>query len=218
MAKVRVLVAENTDIALTGILSILSGYRTIEVTDTASTSAETLKLYKSGTPDICLVSNSLPDLDIHHFMMKISDIDEKASVILMADKIGINHLNAALKAGINGCILKNIEKKKLRDFILEAATGEKVFSNEISTLMRDRYADLAQNKPVAKPFSQITKRESEVLQLIVDGYTSQEIAKLLYISPRTVETHRSNLMQKLKIKNTAALVRFALEEGPFSKT
>lgn len=218
MAKVRVLIAENTDIALTGILSILSGYRTIEVTDSASTSAEALKLYKSGTPDVCLLSNSLPDLDIHHFMLKVSDIDENASVILMADKIDINHLNAALKAGINGCILKNIEKKKLRDFILEAAEGEKVFSTEISTLMRDRYADLAQNKPVSKPFSQITKRESEVLQLIVDGYTSQEIAKLLYISPRTVETHRSNLMQKLKIKNTAALVRFALEEGPFSKT
>ncbi|MDX1592241.1 MAG: LuxR C-terminal-related transcriptional regulator, partial [Balneolaceae bacterium] len=89
------------------------------------------------------------------------------------------------------------------------------FGKSVSQLMIGRYADQAK-KTSSKPVRQITKREREILKLIVEGYTSPEIAKILYISTRTVETHRSNLMNKLELKNTAALVRFALEEANLS--
>ncbi|MDX1617807.1 MAG: response regulator transcription factor, partial [Balneolaceae bacterium] len=90
--------------------------------------------------------------------------------------------------------------------------GQQVFSEPISKLITDSYLNKsdAGNNDLAL---NITKREREILALIVDGYTSQEIANKLYISPRTVDTHRFNLMQKLDIKNTAGLVRFALKNN-----
>jgi DNA-binding NarL/FixJ family response regulator len=218
MATTRVLIAESTDISRFGILRILSEYSSIEITDTALTASEAEKIFKSKKPDVCLVSNSLAELDIHTFMKNLFSISKDAKVVILTDKVDLTHLNTALEAGVTGYLLKSIKKDELKKFVIDAASGKKVFSQTFNSLMSDRYADLAQNKSDSKPLDQITKRETEVLQLIVDGYTSQEIAKILYISPRTVETHRSNLMQKLKIKNTAALVRFALEEGSFSKS
>ncbi len=218
MAKVRVLIAESSDITRYGIIGILKEDSSIEVAVTANTAPNAENLYKSEKPDLCLVSNSLNELNIQVFMKNLLSIDKNAKVVLLTDNLEIAHLNVALEAGISGCLLKSIEKEELKDSIRQAVNGKKVFCQGFNSLMSNRYADLAQNRSDSTLLDQITKRETEVLQLIVDGYTSQEIANILYISPRTVETHRSNLMQKLKIKNTAALVRFALEEGTFSKS
>lgn len=218
MAKTTVLIAESTDIILSGLLTILNNSHSIEVVDTAATSDEAVRLYAKQRPDLCLLSSGLKDLNIHMFMQKILAKDDDARVVLLTDEIDINYLNQALQAGVAGCLLKNIKKQKLRDSLVSAAAGERVFSSSISSLMTDLYADLKHNNSSKKPIDQITKRESEVLQMIVKGHTSHEIAKILYISPRTVETHRSNLLQKLNIKNTASLVRYALEEGNFPQT
>lgn len=215
MAKTTVLIAESTDITLSGLLAILNNSRSIEVIDTAATSDEAVRLYAKQRPDLCLLSSGLKDLNIHTFMQEILAKDEDARVVFLTDEIDINYLNQVLKAGVAGCLLKNIKKQKLKDSLASAAAGERVFSSSISSLMTDLYADLTHNNSKKKPFDRITKRESEVLQMIVKGHTSHEIAKILYISPRTVETHRSNLLQKLNIKNTAGLVRYALEEGNF---
>jgi len=217
MSKTKILIAESADIPLFGLLAILNNCRSMEVLDTAATSDEAVKLYAKRLPDLCLVSSGLKGLNIHTFMQKLLAEDENAKVVLLTDEIDINYLNQALKAGVSGCLLKNIKKQKLRDLLISAAAGERVFSSSISNLMTDLYADLAHKNSRKKPFDVITKRENEVLQMIVKGHTSHEIAKILYISPRTVETHRSNLLQKLNIKNTAGLVRFALEEGNFSQ-
>ncbi|MEX1062305.1 MAG: response regulator transcription factor [Balneolaceae bacterium] len=216
MAKVRVLIAESSDIALSGILTILNGSRTIDIAETAQSAPEALRLYVKIQPDICLISNTLKNLNISEFMQKIFSTNNEARVIILTDSINVTLLNQALKAGVSGCLSKSIDKKKFREAIQSAAQGEKVFSDSVSSLMTERYARITQNRSGQKTLEQITKREAEILQLIVDGYTSQEIAKLLFISPRTVETHRSNLLQKLKIKNTAGLVRYALQEGHLS--
>jgi DNA-binding NarL/FixJ family response regulator len=218
MAKVRVLIAESTDITRVGLVGILKGDQSFEIAGTVKSAPEAEKAYKSAKPDICLVSDTLNELDIGIFMQHLLDTDKHARVVMLTDNTDISQLNCALKAGVVGYLLKSIGTEELRNSILNASRGKKVFSQSFNSLMSDRYADLTQSNSDSNPMDQITKRETEVLQLIVDGYTSQEIAKLLYISPRTVETHRSNLMQKLKIKNTAALVRFALEEGSFTRT
>lgn len=216
MAKTKVLIAENTDIALFGLLAILNNSRSIEVLNTAATLEEMIQMYEKQQPDLCLISSSLEDLNLHTFMQKLLAKDEEAKVVVLTDNIDIHYLNQALKAGVVGCLLKNIERQNLKDLILSAAAGEKVFSSSISRLMTKLYADQAHKNSKKKPFDLITKRETEVLQMIVKGHTSQEIAGMLYISPRTVETHRSNLLQKLNIRNTAGLVRYALKEGNFS--
>lgn len=212
MDKIRVIVADATDIARIGVVTILNEYRSLEVVSTAITADEVCCKYEKLRPDVCLISSNINDLNLHQIMSRLRQVDKSPAVIVLTYSADLTHLNQALKAGVSGYLLKSIGKTELKNAVLSAAKGEKVFSNPVTKLMTNRYADLAQKRePI--DIDLITKREREVLQLIVDGYTSQEIAKLLYISPRTVETHRSNLLHKLNIKNTAALVKYAMEEG-----
>lgn len=215
MAEIRVLIAESSDITLSGILAILQGYPAIAVTGTARTASDALRIHARESCDLLLLSDTLKDLRLDDFMQKLQRTGSRTRVILLVDSISIIRLNQALKAGVSGCLTKTIKKRELQNALIASASGERVFSESVASLMSGRYADLARSRRRGK-LEQITRREAEVLQLIVDGYTSQEIANILYISPRTVETHRSNLLQKLNIKNTAGLVKFALEQGRFT--
>jgi DNA-binding NarL/FixJ family response regulator len=145
-------------------------------------------------------------------MEGLKKANPEPGVIVLTHSTDFSHLNQSLKAGVRGYIGKNITSDELIDVVREVSTGNKAFSKSASQLMAGRYADIAKKSTTA-PKKRITKREREILKLIVEGYTSAEIAKSLYISTRTVETHRSNLMGKLNLKNTAALVRFAMEEN-----
>jgi DNA-binding NarL/FixJ family response regulator len=148
-------------------------------------------------------------------MQKLKAINNGARVVVLTNSTEISHLNQSLKTGVKGYLTKTISESELIEAVNSVANGKQAFGKSISQLMIGKYADLAKNGSNTNR-RQITKREREVLKLIVDGYTSSEIAKLLFISPRTVETHRSNLMNKLEIKNTAALVRYALEDADLS--
>ena len=163
-------------------------------------------------PDVSLVSIPLPRMSPSDLLKTALGRNREERVIMMIDQVDIHLVNRLLKAGAIGCITNNIEKKKLRQIIIKAAAGERVFSSNISSLITGNYVDLLSSRTAEGERRQLTDREREILELIVEGYTSQEIAETLFISPRTVETHRSNLLQKLKIRNTAGLVRYALEE------
>ncbi len=211
MAQVRVLIADSTDVMLAGLKSIFKSSRSIDVIGTAQSASEAIKAILKDEPDVSLITRNLEDLNIHEFMEALQKKLDESRVVLLSDRLDITHLNQALKAGVAGYLMNNISKRNLTAAVKSAAEGEKVFSNSISSLMANLYADQA-GPTKGQPMSPITKREAEVLQLIADGYTSQEIANLLYISPRTVETHRSNILSKLNMKNTAELVRYALEQ------
>ena len=125
-----------------------------------------------------------------------------------------NYLNQVLRIGVLGYLLKNSAKNELLEGVRKVAEGESVFSESVAKLMTERYITKTRSGYESQQQSAgITSREQEILKLIAAGLTSQEIADKLYISVRTVETHRANLMQKLKLKNTAALVRYAFEHG-----
>ena len=122
-----------------------------------------------------------------------------------------SHITRMLQVGAMGYILKNTGKKELTEAIKTVASGESYFAKEASEVIMRR---LMKNKSLQKgKFAnvELTKREKEVLKLIAEENTNHEIADKLFISPRTVDTHRRNLLQKLKVKNTAGLVKYAIQ-------
>ena len=145
-------------------------------------------------------------------MTELEKITDEPRVIVLTHSTELTHLNQSLKAGVKGYLTKNASSNELIDSIIEVGEGRQAFGKSASQLMIGKYADSAKRSP-SKGKKLITKREREIVKLIVQGYTSAEIANLLFISTRTVETHRSNLMNKLELKNTAALVRYAMEEN-----
>lgn len=211
MGHTKIIIAENQDIYRSGLISILQNRCEFKIADSVKSGSDLIKSYRKNPESVCIISSSLSDSNIHELMKELHKINQYAQAIVITQSNEISHLHQSLKAGVMGYLTKNGSENELSAIIKSVADGNQAFGKSISDLMVGKYADIAQRgKPISK--NNITKREREVLKLIVEGYTSAEIAKRLYISVRTVETHRSNLMSKLEIKNTAALVRYALEE------
>lgn len=215
MKTIPILLADSLDIFRKGLETIISENKEYNLLGSAVSGKSLIKKFRKHPEAICIISSTVADLNIHEIMQKLKVINDGAKVIVLTNSTDISHLNQSLKTGVKGYLTKTISEEELKEAVNSVANGKQAFGKSISQLMIGKYAELAKNGPSTKR-KQITKREREVLKLIVDGYTSSEIAKFLFISPRTVETHRSNLMNKLEIKNTAALVRYALEDAELS--
>ncbi len=211
MKQIPVLIADKFDISRSGISTILENSPATTLIEAVKSAEMLVSVYESNPSSICVISTNIQDSNIHDLMSELKKVNDDPKVIVISNTADLSHLNQALKAGVSGYLTKNISSRELVDSIKSAKKGERAFSKSVSKLIVGKYADFT--KKGASVAKTITNREKEILNLIVDGYTSAEIAEMLYISPRTVETHRANLMQKLKIKNTAGLVRYALEEG-----
>lgn len=157
---------------------------------------------------ICLFERSAIGSDIDTFLIKLHGTAPDAKTVLLVLPGDINQMRAAIGSGIHGLFTHLCSSGEIIRMLTEVSSGSNFYSthvtNAIISTIQNQHSQQINSK------TNITKRENEILTLIVNGYTSAEIAEKLFISPRTVETHRSNLMTKLKLKNTAELVKFAL--------
>lgn len=210
MAPTSVLIADDHEIVRYGISTFLSSSEDIEIVGEASTGEECIELFKKTNPDICLLDIGMPDKNGIETARLIRSLNKETKILILSMHINKQILNDVLEAGINGYLLKNTDKADILNGIRAIMKGQQVFSDPISDLMKESYLNKSYTRP-KKSHHEITNREQEILKLIVDGFTSKEIAQKLYISPRTVDTHRANLMQKLELNNVAELVRYAIE-------
>jgi DNA-binding NarL/FixJ family response regulator len=213
---INVLLADDHYIVRYGIASILRSVPDIHVIAEASDGREAVMMYIKYRPDVCIIDISMPVMNGFETTREILEVSEAAKIIVMTMHLNEEYLNQVLSAGASGYLLKNTSKHDLINAVRRVYNGEKVFSNSVSDLLTQSYIRQSKkpgDESEPKKIIRITKREREILKMIADGQTSQVIAKKLYISPRTVDTHRANLMQKLNAKNSAALVRFAVEKG-----
>jgi DNA-binding NarL/FixJ family response regulator len=211
MEPVKILIAEGHDIYRHGISSIFRDNGKFVVLHSGRTGQELLNFYEANRDAICLISSNIPDSNVHNIMQELREINRQVRAVVLTHSTELSHLNQALKAGVKGYLSKNVSAEELINVTLDVASGKQAFGKSISQIMIGKYTDIAKRSSSSNKKG-ITKREREVLKLIVEGHTSSEIADVLFISTRTVETHRSNLMNKLELKNTAALVRYAIEE------
>lgn len=210
MAAISVLIADDHEIVRYGISTYLSSSKDIEIVGEASTGEECIELFKEAHPDVCLLDIGMPNKNGIETAKTIRSLEEDTKILILSMHINKQILSDVLEAGINGYLLKNTDKADILHGIRAIMKGQQVFSDPISDLMKESFLN-KNYKRDSKDNNEITNREYEILQLIVDGLTSKEIAEKLYISPRTVDTHRANLMQKLELNNIAELVRYAIE-------
>ncbi len=206
----HVLIATQSDILREGICTIIHENYSDCTIKTVSNSNEIISLYKDYPQALCLLTSSALEMDICSVIEKLDEINHHKKTILMLHSTNLDNIENALRAGVNGLFTHHCPSDVFIKILNEVTSGKNSYGHAVSELIMNNYRNKQSETPA--PRKQITKRESEVLSLIVRGYTSAEIAEKLFISPRTVETHRCNLMAKLKIKNTAALVRFAMLE------
>lgn len=212
MEKITVLIADDHEILRYGISTYLASAEDIEITGEASTGDECLQLFEEQRPQVCVLDISMPGKNGIETAKAIREIDENAKILILSMHVDTKILSDVLGAGINGYLLKSTEKNDLLNGIRSVVKGQQVFSKPIANMLAESFIK-KDTTFTSDNNADLTKREKEILQLIVQGMTSREIAGELYISPRTVDTHRANLMGKLEIKNTAELVRYALQNN-----
>lgn len=212
MATQSIIIADALELFREGVrytLSNIPGYQVVQVTGSAS---GLITAFEQHPDALCIAGSSIQDMNIRELLAALRKIDREPKLIVVNHSSGIKHLDIALKTGVNGYITRYTRAEELVTTVSEVLAGKNYYCKSVTNHMIGKYKEATS----AKSYT-ITKREQEILGFIVKGNTSSEIAKKLYISPRTVETHRANLLRKLKLKNTAALVRYAVQGEHFLK-
>lgn len=204
---IKVVIADDHEIVRIGIRRILSIHERIQLLAEASDGEEAILLVKEYYPHVVLLDINMPKLDGIEAAKHIKDNFPDVIVLILTAFEDFRFIERALEVGADGYLSKDISPQFLVEAIYKALQGERVFSRSILNVI-ERPSTI--DKEEENPNITITKREQEILNYVALGKTSQEIADILNISLRTVQTHRSNIMQKLGIKTASGLVRFAV--------
>ncbi len=211
--KYRVVIVEDHAIIREGLRSLLSSGKEFDIVGEAEDGREAIRCIQNLKPDLVLTDLSMPRLDGMDMIETVKKQSPGTKVIALTVHKGEEYVLATLKAGADGYVLKESSYAELLMAIRSVLKGKHYLSPEISGTLIDGYIDGRKSVKIQSIRETLTKREREILKLIGEGNKNKEIADQLYISVNTVEKHRSNLMEKLNVHSTAALVALAIEKG-----
>ncbi len=210
--SLRILLVDDHRMFTGGLNALLDNEPDLEVVATACDGREAVKAALDLEPDVSVMDVSLPGLSGVEATRQIAAARPKVKVLCLSMHRERQYLRAALEAGAAGYVLKDQAPEELLKAIRCVAGGATYLCPEMAATAVDDYrADLLGHKAAIDPI--LTDRERQVLQLVADGLTSQMIASLLFVSERTVATHRQHLMEKLDIHSVAGLTKYAIRQG-----
>lgn len=214
MKKVNILIADDHDLFRCGLKEILLSFDFVNTILEASDGIDVIKFIenKNEQIDILILDIQMPLLNGFETIKKVRLINTKVKVIILTMMIQENIMAQMLKEDINGFLLKNASKNELKETLISVIEKGHSFSEEMIQVMHQAYLNkkyIKQNKNYIK----LSERENEILHLICQEKTANEIAEELNISPRTVEVHKQNLMEKTQTRNTVGLVLYAIRNG-----
>jgi len=211
MSAIKVVLVDDHQLIRMGITALLNSENDVEVIGEVNSAKDVLKSIESMKPDLVLMDISLDDGDGIILTKEICKRDKDVKVIMLSMHVKEDFIQRSIKAGASGYILKDSPKEELIKAIKVVAGGGQYFAAEVSQLMVSSYVTKAGDFTNQKrKTSGLTNREIEIIRLLSDGLSNQKIADILGISHRTVDTHRTNIMQKVKVKNVAELVKYAI--------
>jgi two-component system, NarL family, response regulator NreC len=185
----------------------------VEVIGEAGDGREAVRLAKSLEPNIVIMDIGMPLLNGLDAAAQIIRDNERIRVIILSMHTDESYIIRALDAGARGYLLKDNADEDIERAIRSVATGRPFFSPSIAQTLLEDYLNLMRERKVQDSYELLTEREREVLQLLAEGKSNKEAATVLNLSPHTIETHRTNLMQKLGLHNTAEIVLYAVRKG-----
>ena len=212
MSAVRILVADDHGVVRKGLRLILERHDGLEVIGEAADGREAVRLAEELSPDIVIMDVGMPRLNGIDATAQILHRNPRAGVIILSMHSDEGYIVRALSAGAKGYLLKDSAEEDLIQAVRIVAQGRPFFSPRITQTLLDDYVRQLRQKGLQDSYDLLTEREKEVLQLISEGKSNKEVATILDLSVYTVETHRTNLMQKLNLHNTAEIVLYAVRK------
>ena len=213
MRKIRVLVVDDHTVVRDGICALLAVVGDIEVVGEAANGSEALKMVKELEPNVVLMDVAMPIMGGLEATRRICKQFPKTKVLVLTQYDDKEYVFPVIEAGAAGFISKAAASSELALGIRSVYYGDSYLSPSVAKLLVEDYQQPGGGRVSRDPYEQLTDRERDVFKLVAEGYTTQEIADMLVISPKTVEGHKTNLMAKLGIHNRIDLVKYALRKG-----
>jgi DNA-binding NarL/FixJ family response regulator len=208
----RLMLADDHQIVRQGLRAILQAVPDFELVGEAADGLEAVRLVERLRPDVLVLDLMMPKLSGLEVARQVTRRAPRPRVVILSMHSNEAYVQEALSAGALGYVVKDAGAEELVQAIRAVSMGRRYFSRPLTEEAVEAYARKAGGSP-PDPYHQLTAREREVLHLTAEGHSGADIAERLFISPRTVETHRANLMRKLGVRNQKELVRYAVQRG-----
>ncbi len=196
-----------------GLRSLLEAQPGLNVIGDAANGRDAVRQVAQLCPDVAILDIAMPEVNGIEAARQIREVCPATQVIILSMHGTAGHIVQALQVGARGYLLKASASSEVVNAVRAVKTGHRYLSQVVSDRVIDDYLDQNELREAKYPLVRLSPREREILQLVVEGNTSAEIAGILGLSPKTVETYRSQLMQKLGISDLPSLVKFAIQHG-----
>jgi len=207
----NVILAEDDNLVRDGIRLLLETHEGFNVIGEAHNGLEAIRLLKLGNkPDVIVADINMPDMDGIELIRAVKDHDPKIQVVMLSMLDNEKYMIQSFSEGASGYLLKTVSPEELIFSLKQVVSGEKYISSDLSFGLLERSSKRPPALPAEPLNLHLNSRELEILKLIGEGLTNSEMGEKLFISRRTVEGHRQNLMDKTGCKNTATLIKFAV--------
>jgi two-component system, NarL family, response regulator NreC len=214
--KLRILLADDHVVMRTGLRALLERQPNLEVVGESENGREAIELVTSLRPDVVVMDVGMPVLNGIEATKTIVTQHPTVAVVILSMYVDESYIMRALKAGARGYLLKDSAPADLINAIQAVSQNKSFFSPKVSRILAEDYVRVLKQKGAVDSYDLLTSREREILQLIAEGKGNKEVAAALNISPYTVETHRSHILEKLNLHNPAELILYAVRKGIIS--
>ena len=209
-APIRTLIADSHGILVDAMRVLLGGLADVDVVGCAVNDVEAVDLAGKLRPDVALVGLNVPGMNGIETTRQIRKVAPATRVLILSTHAGPEYVYQAFRAGADGYVVKDARAPEVIEALRRVSQGKRYMSESVSNLV---IGEIAANQGGRDPLSQLTDRERDVLRLTAEGKSSAASAKVLGLSPKTVESYRSRIMRKLKIRDITGLVKFAIRHG-----
>jgi len=205
--------ADDHIVMRTGLRALLERQPTLEVVGESENGRETIELVASLRPDVVVMDIGMPVLNGIEATKRIATEYPTTAVVILSMHADESYVMRALKAGARGYLLKDSAPSDLISAVQTVSQNKSFFSPKVSRILAEDYVRVLKQKGAVDSYDLLTSREREILQLLAEGRANKEVAATLNISPYTVETHRSHILEKLNLHNPAELILYAVRKG-----
>jgi DNA-binding NarL/FixJ family response regulator len=207
--RTTVFVADDHAILRDGLATLLAAQSDMEVVGTAGNGREAVAGVLRLAPRVAIIDISMPELDGIEAARQILAGNPEVHVMILSMHAGAQHVFHALEAGARGYLLKESASREVIEAIRIVQSGRRYLSPRVAEIVAQGVSD----RSVVSPLSSLSQREREILKLVADGHSSARIGVMLHLSPKTVDTYRSRMMQKLHVSDLAGVIKLAIQHG-----
>ena len=206
---ISVFIADDHSIVREGLVALLAAQPDIRVVGTATNGREALAAVLRSKPAVVIMDIAMPEMNGIEAARQICAALPQTQIVMLSMHAGGEHVFQALAAGARGYLLKESAAREIVEAVRAVQLGRRYLSAKVAEALAERVGQ----RGAVSPLESLSARERQILKLVADGYSSARIAENLHLSPKTVDTYRSRLMEKLNLSDIASLVKFAIQHG-----